>query len=94
VIAQAQEQNHDAAHVATVYCVLESASTQLSGIFVDAPVENSGYGYGDAVNVVHADLTTGTTATVDFSCERFGSESTEVDVNNPSLSAIQVATIN
>ncbi len=87
-----QLQNADATHTATVLCALKNGAAQLSYAYIDAPVLlNSEYGDSDAV--VHSSLKTSTETTVVFTCEKNGSATTEVKVNNPSLSAIRVETL-
>lgn len=95
ITGMTQEQNRDTTHVATLLCILSAEGETLDEVFTDAPVFGSGsYGYGDSVNTVHAGFTTATGATVTFSCTGEGeSESTEVFVNEPRLSAIRVGAV-
>jgi hypothetical protein len=51
-----------------------------------------GSGLGDAANIVHAGYTTSTGTTFSLSCVR-GSGTTNVYVNNPTLSAIKVGAL-
>jgi len=94
ITGKTQEQNHDAAHVATLYCELRTGGTLLDSMYTDSPVLGAGYGFGDAANVVHTAYTTAGGATVSMNCTGNGqSESTGVYVNNPTLTAIKVGAI-
>jgi hypothetical protein len=84
-----QLQNFDSTHTATVRCDLKNGATDLTYAYIDAPVVvNSEFGDSDAV--LHSTLETSTETTVVFTCVKNGSLTTEIKVNNPSLSAISV----
>ena len=87
-----QIQNGDSAHTAVVRCTLDNGASELTSAYIDAQVDIGGE-YGDSDAVLHSRLTTSSEATVTFSCEKGGGESTSINANNPTLSAIKVETL-
>ncbi|HTA37070.1 MAG TPA: collagen-like protein [Solirubrobacteraceae bacterium] len=90
ITGKAQEQNQDGVHFAALKCELSSVKS-LDVMFTDAPPTSIEYGIGDAANITQATLTT-TGETIKYSC--VGSNgATAVDVNNMTVTAIQVGEI-
>ena len=91
VTGKAQEQNRDT-NSEPLHCRLYADTVQLDDTYsVALPNNGATYGYGDAMNVVHAGYTTPTGTTFKLSCTSFFV--TGVYVINPTLSAIKVGTL-